>query len=67
LVASAPIAGGLPVTLALHVKGGLIAFDYTVGGERQTLKSDLDAALLTTDRAGGFVGTVVGLYHDEPR
>ena len=43
-----------------------MAFDYEVEGKRATLKSDLDATLLSTRKAGGFVGTVVGPYRYTP-
>ena len=62
LVASAPVAADRPVTLAIRADGGKMAFDYTVGGQRRTLKADLDATFLSTRRAGGFVGTIIGPY-----
>jgi alpha-N-arabinofuranosidase len=43
-----------------------MAFDYGVNGAVRTLKSGLDATLLSTEKAGGFVGTVVGPYHYTP-
>lgn len=61
-IASAPIDPHRPVTLIIHANGGKWSFDYTNGGPAHTLKSDLDVTLLTTQRAGGFVGTVVGPY-----
>lgn len=67
VVASVPLTSDLPVTLSLHVNGAHITGDYTLGGQRHHLNADVDADLLTTSRAGGFVGTVVGLYHAEPR
>lgn len=66
LVASAPLTATGPVTLAIRANGGKIAFDYEVDGKRATLKSDLDATLLSTRKAGGFVGTVVGPYRYTP-
>ncbi|MGK6319553.1 glycoside hydrolase family 43 protein [Sphingomonas sp. DT-204] len=62
LVASAPIAVDRPVTLAIRADGGRMAFDYTISGQRRTLKSDFDATFLSTRRAGGFVGTIIGPY-----
>jgi xylan 1,4-beta-xylosidase len=61
LIASAPVADG-PVTLTLRMNGGTMAFDYAAGGDTRTLRADVDASLLTTARAGGFVGTVIGPY-----
>lgn len=62
MVASAPIDVTGPVTLTLRADGGTMAFDYAVAGQVRTLKSGLDASFLSTRRAGGFVGTVVGPY-----
>lgn len=66
LVASAPIDSARPVTLTIRANGGRWAFDYATGGRTRTLKADLDATLLSTQRAGGFVGTVVGPYAYSP-
>lgn len=66
LVASAPLKTTGPVTLTIHATGGTMRFDYSVGGKPQTLKADLDVTLLSTKKAGGFVGTVVGPYHYTP-
>ncbi len=51
----------------LHAKGGTMGFDYESGGKRATLTSDLDTRFLSTARAGGFVGTVVGPYVYNPK
>ncbi len=66
LVASAPVTVKGPVTLTIRMTGGTMAFDYAVGGATRTLKQGLDATLLSTKKAGGFVGTVVGPYHYSP-
>ncbi|MES2174938.1 MAG: glycoside hydrolase family 43 protein [Pseudomonadota bacterium] len=66
LVAAAPVTTSGPVTLTIRVTGGTIAFDYGVGGGMKTLKDGVDATLLSTKKAGGFVGTVVGPYHYSP-
>ena len=65
LVASAPIDAAQPVTLTLRADGGTMGFDYAVGGQRRTLRDGVDARFLSTARAGGFVGTVIGPF-DEP-
>ena len=39
-----------------------MAFDYALGGTRKTLKAGVDVAFLSTKRAGGFVGTLIGTY-----
>jgi alpha-N-arabinofuranosidase len=61
LVASAPVGDG-PVTLALRADGGKMQFDYTVDGRTQRLAGDVDTTFLSTQKAGGFTGTVIGLY-----
>ncbi|MEA3391218.1 MAG: glycoside hydrolase family 43 protein, partial [Pseudomonadota bacterium] len=66
LVASAPVATSGPITLTIRITGGTMAFDYGAGGKTRTLKAGLDATLLSTKKAGGFVGTVVGPYHYTP-
>lgn len=62
LVASAPIDPATAVSLTIRADGGTMAFDYVVGGERRTLKSGVDASFLSTQRASGFVGTIVGPF-----
>lgn len=66
LVASNPIATSGPITLSLRITGGTMAFDYSMGGKTKTLKAGVDATMLSTKKAGGFVGTVVGPYHYTP-
>jgi xylan 1,4-beta-xylosidase len=66
LVASAPVTVEGPVTLTIRMTGGTMAFDYAAGGATRTLTQGLDATLLSTKKAGGFVGTVVGPYHYSP-
>lgn len=62
LVASAPLDARGPVTLTIRADAGRWAFDYAAGGHVRTLHAGLDADLLSTARAGGFVGTVIGPY-----
>ncbi len=62
LVASAPIDPAQPVTLVIRANGGMMTFDYRVGDANKTLVGDLDASFLSTRRAGGFTGTVIGPY-----
>lgn len=62
LVASAPVDPRRPVTLTIRANGGTMAFDYGAGGAKRTLKAGLDARFLSTNRAGGFVGTVIGPF-----
>jgi alpha-N-arabinofuranosidase len=66
LVASAPIDPSRSVTLTIRANGGRMAFDYRAQAGIRTLVSDFDATLLSTERAGGFVGTIVGPYVYDP-
>jgi alpha-N-arabinofuranosidase len=66
LVASAPIAIKGPVTLTISTTGGTMSFEYAVNGKTQVLKKNVDATLLSTKKAGGFSGTIFGLYHYTP-
>jgi xylan 1,4-beta-xylosidase len=61
LIASAPFAGD-SATLTVSVDGGTAAFAYRAGGKAETLKSGVDVTFLSTRKAGGFVGTVIGPY-----
>lgn len=61
LIASTPFAGE-SATLTLRADGGAMSFEYRAGGKVETLKSDFDVTFLSTRQAGGFVGTVIGLY-----
>ncbi len=62
LVASAPVDTTRPVTLTIRANGGTMTFDYGVGDTKKTLVGELDAGFLSTRRAKGFTGTVVGPY-----
>ncbi len=66
LVAAAPVDLSGPVTLTIRADAGEMTFDYQTRAGRRTLKSKFDANLLTTARAGGFVGTIVGPYVYDP-
>ena len=66
LVASAPVDPRRPVTVTIRANGAAMAFDYQAGGARRTLKDRLDARFLSTNRAGGFVGTVIGPFAYTP-
>lgn len=64
VIASAPLANpGAPIELRVTVDGGKIGFDYaTRPGRWVSLLRDADATVLSTKRAGGFVGTTMGLF-----
>ena len=55
-----------PVTLEISLKGGKISFRYGTGEIPEALVTDADATILSTKKAGGFVGTVIGPYAYTP-
>jgi len=61
LLASAPIVGET-VGLEIHADGGRMRFSYTTGGITRVLRDDVDATFLSTGKAGGFTGTIIGPY-----
>lgn len=61
LVKSVPFSGD-KLDLSIHINKGKMTFSYSVEGQEQTLLADFDARFLSTIKAGGFVGTVVGPY-----
>lgn len=63
IIATAPVTTSAPVTLTIRQRGAAMAFEFAANGRRHTLRRDFDAGLLSTRRAGGFVGTVIGLYN----
>ncbi|USQ94868.1 glycoside hydrolase family 43 protein [Caulobacter sp. RL271] len=65
VVAEKPVslAKGQGLNLRINVKGGGLDFAYgTAPGQWETLKADADGASLSTKVAGGFVGTMLGVY-----
>ena len=50
------------LTLSMRVNGGKMDFEYSHDGQEFSLAKGVDARILSTSRAGGFVGTVIGLY-----
>jgi alpha-N-arabinofuranosidase len=62
VVASKPVAAG-PIELRIHARGGAYDFDYAVKPDRWLpVAHDVDATNLSTAKAGGFVGTLIGPY-----
>jgi alpha-N-arabinofuranosidase len=62
VVASKPVAAG-PIQLRIHARGGVYDFDYAVKpGQWLPVAHDVDATNLSTTKAGGFVGTLIGPY-----
>ena len=69
LIASAPlnVTAGSPVRLRIRARGRACDFEYaTAGGNWQVLRAGEDGRILSTKAAGGFVGTVFGLYAYSP-
>jgi alpha-N-arabinofuranosidase len=67
-VASAPIAlkAGAPVWLKITARGGLYDFAYALApGRWTTLKAGEDGTILSSKKAGGFVGALLGVYAHE--
>ncbi|HTF86746.1 MAG TPA: glycoside hydrolase family 43 protein [Cellvibrio sp.] len=62
LINAAPISNTQDVTLSLAFNGGKMQAFYEVDGQRQLLAEGVDATNLSTNVAGGFVGTIVGPY-----
>jgi alpha-N-arabinofuranosidase len=52
------------IRLRVHINSGRADFAVARGAAWRTVASDVDATNLSTDRAGGFVGTVIGLFAD---
>ncbi|MDQ2765293.1 MAG: glycoside hydrolase family 43 protein, partial [Pseudomonadota bacterium] len=53
-----------PIGLRVHIMGGRAEFAVALGKTWHVIASDVDATNLSTERAGGFVGTVIGLFAD---
>jgi xylan 1,4-beta-xylosidase len=65
VMASAPVrlTGDAPIFLRIDARGGRYDFYWgTRPGEWTRLHGDDDATILSTQKAGGFVGTMLGLY-----
>lgn len=61
LVASRPVASKR-VELVMDMNGGEASYRYRDGDTTTTLADKLDIRFLSTQKAGGFVGVVVGPY-----
>ncbi|HTN40241.1 MAG TPA: glycoside hydrolase family 43 protein, partial [Asticcacaulis sp.] len=58
VIASLPAPTG-PVALTIDIKAGRASFSYAKG---TVVASDVDVTNLSTEKAGGFVGTLIGPY-----
>ena len=62
VVASKPVAAG-PIQFRIHARGGRYDFDYALQpGQWQPVAHDVDGTNLSTAKAGGFVGTLIGPF-----
>jgi alpha-N-arabinofuranosidase len=61
-LASVPLSGAQPVRLRIDARGGHYDFRYAIGGAWKILLADADGTILSTAKAGGFVGTMIGMY-----
>jgi xylan 1,4-beta-xylosidase len=69
IVATAPVHvdGTQPLYLKIRGQGGTYDFSYaTRPDEWQLLSGNADGTILSTKVAGGFVGTMLGLYAYSP-
>ncbi|HVI99380.1 MAG TPA: glycoside hydrolase family 43 protein [Sphingomonas sp.] len=65
MVAEAPldVAAGTPIELRITARGGRYDFAYaTTPGAWRVLARDVDGTILSTQVAGGFVGTMLGIH-----
>ncbi|NVK55033.1 MAG: glycoside hydrolase family 43 protein [Alteromonadaceae bacterium] len=53
---------GEPITLKVHGEGAVIEFAVMQNGNWQAVGQPQDATWLSTQKAGGFVGTTIGLH-----
>ena len=65
-LAETPLASDAPVQLRISARGAAYDFAWSTDGRHwRTLVKDADGTILSTNKAGGFVGAVFGLYaHD---
>jgi alpha-N-arabinofuranosidase len=69
-LAEAPLAAaaGTPMRLRIVANGGRYALDYAIAdGRWRSLVPAADGTILSTARAGGFTGTMIGPFARAPR
>jgi len=66
--AALPQLGSAPLYLKVAINAGELTASYAMRkGQWKPLATNLDATFLSTKHAGGFVGTVIGLYNEQGR
>ena len=63
--ATAPVPKNHRLRLRIRGAGPNYSFYYDAGAGWQTLRENDDGTFLSTEKAGGFVGTVIGPYAQE--
>ncbi|WP_194163404.1 glycoside hydrolase family 43 protein [Polymorphobacter fuscus] len=61
-IGAVPLAAAGPVQLRITARGGRYDFAYRSGKDWVDVARDVDATNLSTARAGGFVGTMIGPF-----
>lgn len=51
-----------PLQLRITGRADKISFDYRIDSKWQSVAKELDATILSTQKAGGFTGVVIGMY-----
>jgi xylan 1,4-beta-xylosidase len=70
VIASAPLEASPDSTLYLRIRARGASYDFSYAyhpGDWVLLKGDADGTILSTRVAGGFVGTLLGMYAYHPR
>lgn len=55
-------SASVPTKLRITARAGRYDFSWRQGGAWRVIRRDVDGTILSTKRAGGFVGAVFGLY-----
>ena len=67
VLATAPLSSASAVDLRIAARGGTYDFSWSSDGKRwHVLQQDADGTVLSTKKAGGFVGAVFALYAHDP-
>ena len=61
-LAERPVAASGPIRFRISARSGRYDLAYAVRGAWTTLAEDVDATNLSTEKAGGFVGTMIGPF-----